>query len=130
MAEKTEKTAMPLGAKSRTERVDGVPCSINYISALVTLGTGLVSKTERPIGWRFKGNIKTAPLAEVERQVRASPGFAALAARAAGGAALAAPTTPGASQAPGAASSSGLYMTSSLFRDTARIWSSWQNHIE
>ena len=101
---------MPTGetlAKARTHTVDGVPCSINYKSALVTLGTGLVSNDERPKGWKFKGDIKAASLEEIERQVRDRPEFAGLAAGAAGDTASVGSSAPVTSQAPAAADSTG-----------------------
>ena len=65
------------------ETVAGVQVSINKKSRLATVGTGLVGNNQRDQGWKFKGNVMTATLEQIEEQVRARPAFAALAAVAA-----------------------------------------------
>ena len=70
-----------MAAASLPVVVDGVRCRLNFKSSCVTVGT---SAAERRLvkPFVFDGDAAQATAAQVEAQVRARPGFDALAARA------------------------------------------------
>ena len=80
-------------ARSIAVEVDGVRCSLNVKSSLITIGSTAAERRAAGKAFRYDGDAEHATAALLEVQVRARPGVAAvLAARAA-----AAATEPGGS---------------------------------